>query len=207
MTTGQGPNTVATQIAGQSRSSPGTTGGWTSPPSSRRPSGFRCRSLMTPRRRPPTPICADVEVTPAAEGLHDEEVETSIFLDRERIASAAWMPLLLSKRSPWQREQRELRELRGGGYYLPSQMREKRGRAGGGSGRSGDNECVSMYGETAGPTGGRAFHVGTVQRHYKKISDAWKRFMTKKGINLFQSREFQLFGNSVLLQITYRTNN
>ena len=95
----------------------------------------------------------------------------------------------------------------GGGYYLPSQMREKRGRAGGGSGRSGDNECVSMYGETAGPTGGRAFHVGTVQRHYKKISDAWKRFMTKKGINLFQSREFQLFGNSVLLQITYRTNN
>jgi hypothetical protein len=68
-------------------------------------------------------------------------------------------------------------------------MREKRGRAGGGSGSSGDNECVSMYGETAGPTGGGAFHVGTVQRHYKKISDAWKRFTTKNGINLFQVSE------------------
>ncbi len=74
---------------------------------------------MTPTAvNPPTPICADVEVAPAAEGLHDEEVETSIFLDRERIASAAWMPLLLSKRSPWQREQRELRELRGGGVII-----------------------------------------------------------------------------------------
>ena len=74
---------------------------------------------------PPTPIRADVEIAPAAKGLHDEEDETTIFLDRERIASAAWMPLLLSKRSPRQREKRELRELRGGGYYLPSQERKE----------------------------------------------------------------------------------
>jgi hypothetical protein len=46
---------------------------------------------------------------------HNKEDKTTIFLDRERIASAAWMPLLLSKCSPRQREQRELRELRGGG--------------------------------------------------------------------------------------------
>jgi hypothetical protein len=52
-------------------------------------------------------------MTPTA--AHDEEDETTIFLDRVRIASAAWMPLLLSKRSTRQREQRELRELRGGG--------------------------------------------------------------------------------------------
>jgi hypothetical protein len=71
---------------------------------------------MTPTAaNPSTPIRADVEVAPTAKGLHDEEDETTIFLDRERIASAAWMPLLLSKRSPRQREQRELRELRGGG--------------------------------------------------------------------------------------------
>ena len=75
---------------------------------------------MTPMvATPPTPIRANVEnVAPAAEGLHDEEDETTIFLDRERIASAAWMPLLLSKRSPWQRERRELRELRGGGIII-----------------------------------------------------------------------------------------
>ena len=74
---------------------------------------------MTPTAaNPPTPIRADVEVAPAAEGLHDEEVEMSIFLDREQIASAAWMPLLLSKHSPWQRERRELQELRGGGVII-----------------------------------------------------------------------------------------
>ncbi len=83
----------------------------------RRPSGPRHRCLMTPTAvTPPTPIHADVEVVaPAAEGLNDEEDETTIFLDRERIASAAWMPLLLSKRSLRQRERRERRELRGGG--------------------------------------------------------------------------------------------
>jgi hypothetical protein len=51
---------------------------------------------MTPTAaNTPTPIRAEIEVAPAAEGLHDEEDETTIFLDRERIASAAWMPLLL----------------------------------------------------------------------------------------------------------------
>ena len=86
---------------------------------------------MTPKvANPPTPIRADVEVAPAAKGLHDEEDKTNIFLDRERIASAAWMLLLLSKRSPRQRERRELWEIvRGGDYYLPLQVREKRGRA------------------------------------------------------------------------------
>ncbi len=57
---------------------------------------------------------------------HDDFVLEII---RVGIASAAWMPLLLSKRSPWQREQRELRELRGEDYYLPLQMSEKRGHA------------------------------------------------------------------------------
>jgi hypothetical protein len=82
---------------------------------------------MTPTAaNPPTPIRADVEVAPAAEGLQDEEDETTIFLDRERIASTAWMPLLLSKRSPRQREQRELRELRGGGGLISAITGEKR---------------------------------------------------------------------------------
>ena len=92
-----------------------------SPPSLWRPSGPRRRCLMTPTTAtPPTPIRTGIEVvTPATEGLHDEEDETTIFLDRERIASAAWMPLLLSKRSPRQRERRELRELRGGGLLSP----------------------------------------------------------------------------------------
>ena len=75
---------------------------------------------------PPTPIRADVKVAPAAQGLHDEEVEMSIFLDRERIASAAWMPLLLSKHSPRQRERRELQELRGGGLLLLSAITDER---------------------------------------------------------------------------------
>jgi hypothetical protein len=85
---------------------------------------------MTPTvANPPTPIRADVEVAPAAKGLHDEEEKTNIFLDRERIASAAWMLLLLlSKRSPRQREQRELRWLRGGGL-LSAITDEKKERA------------------------------------------------------------------------------
>ena len=64
----------------------------------------------------------------------------------------------------------------GGGIIICYHRREKSGSAGGGSGSSGDNnECVGEYGET------RLFHVGTLQRHYKKISDAWKwkRFPTK----------------------------
>ena len=45
---------------------------------------------MTPTAaNPPTPIRADVEVAPAAEGLHDKEDETTIFLDRKRIAYGA----------------------------------------------------------------------------------------------------------------------
>ena len=40
--------------------------------------------------------------------------------------SAAWMPLLLGKRSPRQREQRELRELEGGGGLLSAITGEKR---------------------------------------------------------------------------------
>ncbi len=45
---------------------------------------------MTPTAAtPPTPIRADVEVVaPAAKGLHNEEDKKTIFLDRERIASA-----------------------------------------------------------------------------------------------------------------------
>jgi len=69
---------------------------------------------------------------------HDDIVSEIV---RVGIASAARMLLLLSKRSPRERERRELREIeRGGGYYyLPSQMKEKRGRAnGGGDGGSGD---------------------------------------------------------------------
>jgi len=59
--------------------------------------------------------------------MHDDIISEIV---RVGIASAAWMPLLLSKRSPRQREQRELWEIeRGGDYNLPSQMREKRGRA------------------------------------------------------------------------------
>ncbi len=59
---------------------------------------------------------------------HDDIISEIV---RVGIASTAWMPLLLSKRSPRQREQRELLEeiVGGGGYNLPSQMREKRGRA------------------------------------------------------------------------------
>ena len=67
---------------------------------------------------------------------HDDIVSEIV---RVGIASAARMLLLLSKRSPREREWRELREIeRGGGYYLPSQMKEKRGRANGGGGGSGD---------------------------------------------------------------------
>ena len=63
---------------------------------------------------------------------HDDIVSEIV---RVGIVSSAWMHLLLSKRFPRQRERRELREIEGGGdYYLPSQMREKRGRANGGSG-------------------------------------------------------------------------
>jgi len=35
-------------------------------------------------------------------------------------------------------------------------------------------------------------HVGTIQRHIKKISAAWKRFMTKKVVNLFQASEISI---------------
>jgi hypothetical protein len=49
-------------------------------------------------------------------------------------------------------------------------------RAGGGSGSSGDNiECVGEYGEM------RSFHVGTLQRHYKKISDSVEEISDQKG--------------------------
>ena len=48
--------------------------------------------------------------------MHDDIVSEII---RVGIASTAWMHLLLSKRSPWQRERRELREIeRGGGSLL-----------------------------------------------------------------------------------------
>ena len=58
---------------------------------------------------------------------HDDIV---LEIVRVGIASAAWMLLLLSKRSPRQWERRELWEIvRGGDYYLPLQVREKRGRA------------------------------------------------------------------------------
>ena len=35
-------------------------------------------------------------------------------------------------------------------------------------------------------------HVGTLQRHIKKISAAWKIFMTKKVVNLFQAAEISI---------------
>ena len=35
-------------------------------------------------------------------------------------------------------------------------------------------------------------HVGTLQRHIKKISDAWKRFMTFLFVNLFQLAEISI---------------
>jgi len=41
-------------------------------------------------------------------------------------------------------------------------------------------------------------HVGTLQRHIKKISAAWKRFMTKKVINLFQAAEISIVPESVV---------
>jgi hypothetical protein len=49
----------------------------------------------------------------------------------------------------------------GGDYNLPSQMREKRGHL----------LLPPSMGRRDGPTGGGAYHVGTLQRHYKKISD------------------------------------
>jgi hypothetical protein len=39
---------------------------------------------------------------------------------------------------------------------------------------------------------GVTFHVGTLQRHYKKISDTWKRFTTKNVVNLFQVSEISI---------------
>ena len=54
---------------------------------------------------------------------HDDIIPEII---RVGIASAAWMPPLLSKRSPWQRELRELREIvrRGGIIICHRKMRE-----------------------------------------------------------------------------------
>ena len=40
------------------------------------------------------------------------------------------------------------------------------------------------------------FHVGTLQRYYKKISDSLEEISNKKGcISLPEGRKFQLFGN------------
>jgi hypothetical protein len=46
---------------------------------------------------------------------HDDIISEIV---RIGIASAAWMLLLFSKRSPWQRERRELWEIVGGGGLL-----------------------------------------------------------------------------------------
>jgi hypothetical protein len=77
----------------------------------------------------------------------------------------------------------------GGGIIICHHRREKSGRAGGGS--SGDNnECVSEYGET------RSFHVGTLQRHYKKISDPLEEISDQKDRKSLPSvGNFQLLGN------------
>jgi hypothetical protein len=48
---------------------------------------------------------------------------------RVGIASAAWMHLLLSKRSPRQRERRELREIERGGGLLSAIADERKERA------------------------------------------------------------------------------
>jgi hypothetical protein len=54
---------------------------------------------------------------------HDDNVLKII---RVGIASAAWMPLLLSKCSSRQRERRELRELRGGLLFAIADERKER---------------------------------------------------------------------------------
>ena len=58
-----------------------------------------------------------------------------------------------------------------GGYYLPSQMREKRGHS----------LLPPSMGRRDGPTGGGAYHVGTLQRHYKNISDPLEEISDQKG--------------------------
>ena len=59
----------------------------------------------------------------------------------------------------------------GGDYNLPSQMREKRGHS----------LLPPSMGRRDGPTGGGAYHVGTLQRHYKKISDPLEEIYDQKG--------------------------
>ena len=57
--------------------------------------------------------------------MHDDIVSEII---RVGIAATAWMHLLLSKRSPWQRERRELREIerRGGLLFAIADERKER---------------------------------------------------------------------------------
>ena len=62
----------------------------------------------------------------------------------------------------------------------------------------GQEQCVWRVGEVSPfllsslTLQGETFQVGTLQRHYKKISDAWKRFTTKNVINLFQASEISI---------------
>ena len=56
------------------------------------------------------------------------------------------------------------------------------------------NECVWWRKSLPlmSPLSMNRLHVGTIQRHIKKISAAWKRFMTKKVVNLFQAAEISI---------------
>ena len=62
------------------------------------------------------------------------------------------------------------------------------------------NECVWRVVEEVSPlllTLNRS-HVGTLQRRFKKISDAWKRFMTKNIVNLFQASDVSIVRQSAV---------
>ena len=60
------------------------------------------------------------------------------------------------------------------------------------------NKCVWRVVEEVSPLllSLNRSHVGTLQRRFKKISNAWKRFMTKNVVNLFQASEISIVWQS-----------
>ena len=56
------------------------------------------------------------------------------------------------------------------------------------------NECVWRVVEEISPLllSLKRSHVGTLQRRFKKISNAWERFTTKNIVNLFQALEISI---------------
>jgi len=58
----------------------------------------------------------------------------------------------------------------------------------------GQEQCVWRMVEEVSPllSSLNRSHVGTLQRRFKKISDAWKRFTTKNIANLFQASEISI---------------